>query len=157
METYKRPLEELHDSVSHALQRPKPTIATCDADNTATSVNKNGNDNKVNCATDEDSACTMTLTVPNAIKKVVIFKNGKRSILLGNIDAINKSYYFLTVLNLIQHLIFYSADNAWGISQQLLPPFNLLYRYIVVRWPKAIFSSCRQSEQWGKSMVLMIK
>jgi hypothetical protein len=23
--------------------------------------------------------------------------------------------------------------------------------------PKAIFSSCRQSEQWGKSMVLMIK
>jgi len=25
-----------------------------------------------------DSACTMTLTVPNAIKKVVIFKNGKR-------------------------------------------------------------------------------
>ena len=52
METYKRPLEELHDSVSHALQRPKPTIATCDADNTATSVNKNGNDNKVNCATD---------------------------------------------------------------------------------------------------------
>ena len=78
METYKRPLEELHDSVSHALQRPKPTIATCDADNTATSVNKNGNDNKVNCATDEDSACTMTLTVPNAIKNVVIFKNGKR-------------------------------------------------------------------------------
>jgi hypothetical protein len=35
-------------------------------------------------------------------------------ILLGNIDAINKSYYFLTVLNLIQHLIFYSADNALG-------------------------------------------
>jgi hypothetical protein len=43
----------------------------------------------------------------------------------------------------------------WGISQQLLTPFNLLY--IVVRWPKAIFPSCRQSEQWGKSMVLMIK
>jgi hypothetical protein len=80
-----------------------------------------------------------------------------KEILLANIDVINKSYYFLTVLNLIQHLIFYSADNAWGISQQLLPPFNLLYRYIVVRWPKAIFSSCRQSEQWGKSMVLMIK
>ena len=35
-------------------------------------------------------------------------------ILLGNIDVINKSYYFLTVLNLIQHLIFYSADNALG-------------------------------------------
>jgi hypothetical protein len=34
--------------------------------------------NKVNCATDEDSACTMTQTVPNAIKTVVIFKNGKR-------------------------------------------------------------------------------
>ena len=78
METYKRPLEELHDSVSHALQRSKPTIAACDADNTATSVKKNDNDNKVNCGTDEDSACTMTLTVPNAIKKVVIFKNGKR-------------------------------------------------------------------------------
>jgi hypothetical protein len=29
-------------------------------------------------ATDEDSACAMTLTVPNAIKKVAIFKNGKR-------------------------------------------------------------------------------
>jgi hypothetical protein len=56
----------------------------------------------------------MTLTVPNAIKKVVICKNGKRSILLGNIDAINKSYYFMTVFNLIQHLIFYSADNALG-------------------------------------------
>jgi hypothetical protein len=41
-------------------------------------VNKNDNDNKENCATDEDSACTMTLTVPNAIKKVVIFKKGKR-------------------------------------------------------------------------------
>jgi hypothetical protein len=81
---------------------------------TAISVNKNDNDNKENYATDEDSACTMTLTVPNAIKKVVIFKNGKRSILLENIDAINKSYYFLTVLNLIQHLIFYSADNALG-------------------------------------------
>jgi hypothetical protein len=38
----------------------------------------------------------------------------------------------------------------WGISQQLLTPFKLLY--IVVRWLKAIFSSCRQSEQWGKSM-----
>jgi hypothetical protein len=38
----------------------------------------NDNDNKENYATDEDSACTMTLTVPNAIKKVVIFKNGKR-------------------------------------------------------------------------------
>jgi hypothetical protein len=37
-----------------------------------------------------------------------------KEILLGNIDAINKSYYFLTVLNLIQHLIFYSADNALG-------------------------------------------
>jgi hypothetical protein len=48
----------------------KPTIAACDADNTATSVKKNDNDNKKNCATDEDSACTMTLTVPNAIKKV---------------------------------------------------------------------------------------
>ena len=35
-------------------------------------------------------------------------------ILLGNIDVINKSYYYLTVLNLIQHLIFYSADNALG-------------------------------------------
>ena len=77
-------------------------------------MKKHDNDNKENCATDEYSACTMTLTVPNAIKKVVIFKNGKRSILLGNIDAINKSYYFLTVLNLIQHLIFYSADNALG-------------------------------------------
>jgi hypothetical protein len=32
-------------------------------------VKKNGNDNKENCETDE---------VPNAIKKVVIFKNGKR-------------------------------------------------------------------------------
>jgi hypothetical protein len=78
VETYKRPLEALHDSVSHALQPPKPTITACDADNTAISVNKNDNDNKENCATDEDSACTMTLTVPNAIKKVVIFKNGKR-------------------------------------------------------------------------------
>ena len=77
VETYKRPLEALHDSVSHALQPPKPTITTCDTDNTATSVKHNDNDNKVNCAT-EDSACTMKLTVPNAIKKVVIFKNGKR-------------------------------------------------------------------------------
>ena len=50
----------------------------CDTDNTATSVKKNNNDNQENCATDEDSACTMTLTVPNAIKQVVIFKNGKR-------------------------------------------------------------------------------
>jgi hypothetical protein len=40
-------------------------------------VKQNDNDNKENCATDEDSACTMTLTVPKAIKKVVIFKNGK--------------------------------------------------------------------------------
>ena len=76
---YKRPLEALHDSVSHALQPPKPTITACDTDNTATSVNKFYNDNKENCASDEDSTCTMTLTVPNfAIKKVVIFKNGKR-------------------------------------------------------------------------------
>jgi hypothetical protein len=37
-----------------------------------------------------------------------------KDILLGNIDAINKSYYFLTFLNLIQHLIFYSADNGLG-------------------------------------------
>ena len=37
-------------------------------------MKKNDNDNKENCATDEDSACTMTLTVPNAIKKV----DGKR-------------------------------------------------------------------------------
>ena len=65
VETYKRPLE----NVSHALQPPKPTITACDIDNTATSVKKNGSDNKENCATDE---------VPNAIKKVVIFKNGKR-------------------------------------------------------------------------------
>ena len=78
VETYKRPLEALHDSVSHALQPPKPTITACDTDNTATSVKKNDNDNKENCATDEDSACTKTLTVPNAIKKVVIFKNGNR-------------------------------------------------------------------------------
>jgi hypothetical protein len=76
-------------------------------------VEKNDNDNKENCAADEDSACTMTLTVPNAIKNVVIFQEWKE-ILLGNIDVINKSYYFLTVLNLIQHLIFYSADNAFG-------------------------------------------
>ena len=41
-------------------------------------MKQNDNDNKENCATDEDSACTMTLTVPNAFKKVVIFKNGKR-------------------------------------------------------------------------------
>ena len=60
--------------VSHALQPPKLTITACDTDNTATSVEKNDNDNKENCATDEDSACTMTLTVPNAIKKV----DGKR-------------------------------------------------------------------------------
>jgi hypothetical protein len=52
VETYKRPLEALHDSVSHALQPPKPTITACDADNTAISVNKNDNDNKENCATD---------------------------------------------------------------------------------------------------------
>jgi hypothetical protein len=78
VETYKRLLEALHDSVSHALQPPKPTITACDTDNTATSVKEIYNDNKENCATDEDSACTMTLTVPNAIKKVVIFKNGKR-------------------------------------------------------------------------------
>jgi hypothetical protein len=51
----------LHDSVSHALQPPKPTITACDTDNTATSVKKNDNDNKENCATDEDSACTLLL------------------------------------------------------------------------------------------------
>ena len=73
VETHKRPLEAVH-----ALQPPKPTITACDTDNTATSVKKNDNDNKENCATDEDSSCTMTLTVPNAIKKVAIFKNGKR-------------------------------------------------------------------------------
>jgi hypothetical protein len=67
VETYKRPLEALHDSGSHALQPPKLTITVCDIDNTATSVKKNDNDNKENCATDEDSAYTMTLTVPNAI------------------------------------------------------------------------------------------
>ena len=61
VETYKRPLEALHDSVSHVLQPPKPTITACDTDNTATSVKKNYNDNKENCATDEDSACTMSL------------------------------------------------------------------------------------------------
>jgi hypothetical protein len=37
----KRPFEALHDSVSHALQPPKPTITACDTDNTATSVEKN--------------------------------------------------------------------------------------------------------------------
>ena len=78
VETYTRPLEALHDSVSrHELQPPKPTITACDTDNTVTSVKRNDNDNKENCATDEDSACTMTLTVLNAIKKVVIFKNRK--------------------------------------------------------------------------------
>jgi hypothetical protein len=41
VETYKRPLEAVHDSVSHALQPPKPTITACDTDNTATSVKKN--------------------------------------------------------------------------------------------------------------------
>jgi hypothetical protein len=51
-----------HDSVSHALQPPKPTITACDTDNTATSVNKYDNDSKENCATDDDSACTMTIT-----------------------------------------------------------------------------------------------
>ena len=76
-------------------------------------MKKNDNDNEENCATDEDSACTMCLTVPNAIKKRGDFQEWKE-ILLGNIDVINKSYYFLTVLNLIQHLIFYSADNALG-------------------------------------------
>ena len=30
-------------------------------------MKNNDNDNKENCATDEDSAYTMTLTVPNAI------------------------------------------------------------------------------------------
>ena len=40
VETYKRPLEGLHVSVSHALQPPKPTITACDTDNTATSVKK---------------------------------------------------------------------------------------------------------------------
>jgi hypothetical protein len=69
VETYKRPLEALHDCVSHALQPPKPTITACETDNTATSVERNDNDNKENCATDEDSAYAMTLTVPNAIKK----------------------------------------------------------------------------------------
>ena len=39
VETYKRPLEVLHDSVS-PLQPPKPTITACDTDNTATSVKK---------------------------------------------------------------------------------------------------------------------
>ena len=29
VETYKQPLEALHDSVSHALQPPKPTITAC--------------------------------------------------------------------------------------------------------------------------------
>jgi hypothetical protein len=37
VETYKRPLEALHDSVSHALQPPKPTSTASDTDNTATS------------------------------------------------------------------------------------------------------------------------
>ena len=30
VETYKPPLEALYDSVSHALQSPKPTITACD-------------------------------------------------------------------------------------------------------------------------------
>jgi hypothetical protein len=46
VETYKRPLEALHDSVSHALQPPKPTIEACDTDNTATSVKTNYNDTR---------------------------------------------------------------------------------------------------------------
>ena len=37
VEAYKRPLEALHDSVSHALQPPKPTSTASDTDNTATS------------------------------------------------------------------------------------------------------------------------
>jgi hypothetical protein len=40
-------------------------------------VKKNDNDNEENCATDEDSACTMTLTVPNAIKKRGDFQEWK--------------------------------------------------------------------------------
>ena len=40
VETYKRPIEAFYDSVSHALQRPKPTITACDTDNTTTSVKK---------------------------------------------------------------------------------------------------------------------
>ena len=64
-------------SVTHYSLQNRP-ITACDTDNTATSVKQNDNDNKENCATDENNACTMTLTVPNAIKKVVIFKNGKR-------------------------------------------------------------------------------
>jgi hypothetical protein len=63
VETYKRPLEALHDSVSHALQPPKPTITACDTDNTATSVNKYDNDNKENCATD----CQEIITFINNI------------------------------------------------------------------------------------------
>ena len=77
VETYTRPLEALRDSVRPALQPPKPTITACDTDNPATSVKKNDT-NKADCPTDHHCACTMTLTVPNAIKKVVIFKNGKR-------------------------------------------------------------------------------
>jgi hypothetical protein len=69
VETYTRPLETLHDSVSHALHPLKPTITACDTDNTVTSVKRNDNDNKENCATDEDSACTMTLTCLRQLKK----------------------------------------------------------------------------------------
>jgi hypothetical protein len=73
------------------------------------------------------------IDLSTGLSYIVFFYNCKnfdfqewKEILLGNIDVINKSYYFWTVFNLIQH-------------------------------NKAKFSSCRQSEQWGKSMVLMIK
>jgi hypothetical protein len=61
------------------------------------------------------------IDLSTGLSYIVFFNNCKnfdfqewKEILLGNIDVINKSYYFLTVLNLIQHLIFYSADNALG-------------------------------------------
>jgi hypothetical protein len=71
-------------------------------------------------------------------------------VMLQPTDKFLDSIKFILTFNLFIQLIM-----LWGISQQLLTPFNLLY--IVVRWPQAIFSSWRQSEQWGKSMVLMIK
>ena len=64
VETYKRPLEALHVSVSHALQPPKPLSQHVILIIQQPQWKKKYNDNKENCATDEDSTCTRVPHVP---------------------------------------------------------------------------------------------
>ena len=62
VDTYKRPLEELQDSISRALQPPKPeNVQTNECENENTFQGEK----------------VLTMTVPDSITKIVIMKNWK--------------------------------------------------------------------------------